>query len=403
MSMSFLHSGNEPIGVDVGTWGVKLLQMRRWRGTWEVVAAARCQYQTPRPDDPDQRRAWLADTLKQALDEGGFHGADCVSCLQPSEVMLRAVRLPKMSDTELGKAAVWEATDRLDLEPGTFESDWIRAGEVVQGDDARDEVIVIAASSADISAHVEALIDCGLRPLALETSYTAIARTFTRTLRRESDQNIVQMMVDVGAGGTSVVLTRGQKIVFVKRLSVGGEAMRSAIVDLLNIEPDVAARIRIQRMTDRGEGSHSELDTEQRYRRAVYEVVRSQLHELGREVALCLRYFSVTFRCARPSQVLVCGGESGEPHLEEILSEHLKIECEQSKPFDGVELSSECLGGHERRGATHAEWAAAAGLSFRGREASTARNSSPVVMPESKPQSDQQQSPGEIARDKGAA
>lgn len=384
MNIGWLHTGYEPIGVDVGTWGVKLLQLRRSRGAWEVVAAARRPFESPRPDDPDRRRAWLSSAIVRALDDGGFHGAACVSCLLPSEIMLRAVRLPRMSDVELGKAAVWEATDRLDLEPGTFESDWIRAGKVVQGDNIRDEVIVIAASSTDISAHVEALIDAGLTPLALETPYTAVARTYTRTLRRESDRGVVQMMVDVGAGGTSVMLTRGQRIVFVKRLTVGGEALKSAIIDLLSIEPDVAAQVRIQRLSGTAEGAGDEGAPEQRYRRAVYEAVRPRLHELGREVALCLRYYSVTFRSARPSQVLLCGGECGEPHLNEILSEHLKIDCEYARPFEGIEIAPDCLGGCERRGARLSEWSAAAGLSFRGHESGSVRSAASKAVAEAR-------------------
>jgi len=368
--------GAEPIGIDVGSWGVKLLQLRRGRAGWQVVAAGKEPYRECLSEDPTEQREMISRAVRTVLSRGRFQGSDCVSCLSPNMSLVRAVRLPKMDDKELSQAVVWEAAERFNLEHGDFEVDWVRAGEVSQGDDVRQEVILIASRTVDLETHLDALIDCHLRPIAVESSLTGVVRSFTRHLRRQSDMNVSQMIADVGSDGTSIIITRGLQIAFVKSIAIGGRAMTEAVTDSLGIEPDVATQIRHQRMHDGEMFDEGLSSSDQRYRRAILDAVRPLLHELASEAALCLRYYGVTFRSSRPSVALVAGGDAKEPQFIEILADHLNIETRIAHPLEGVEMSAMNLA-HvgNRRETEMPEWVTAMGLSLRGREQTISRGS----------------------------
>ena len=72
-------------------------------------------------------------------------------------------------------------------------------------------------------------------------------------------------------------------------------------------------------------------------RQAVFDAGRSIMEDLGREVSLCLRYFSVTFRGQRPEKVRLVGGEACDPHLHAVLNTALPIPVETSRPLFSVE------------------------------------------------------------------
>ena len=85
--------------------------------------------------------------------------------------------------------------------------------------------------------------------------------------------------------------------------------------------------------------------------------------ELANEAALCLRYYTVTFRGRRPEAVIASGDEAREPGLSEALGSALGAPGQVGRPLEGVE-PGEQSGSMDRRG-DMAEWAAAVGLTLR--------------------------------------
>src|SRR5438045_7899881 len=89
-------------------------------------------------------------------------------------------------------------------------------------------------------------------------------------------------------------------------------------------------------------------------RQAVHDAIRSTVEELAREIALCLRYYSVTFRGQRPGKLRLLGGEAGDAQLLSILAGALPVPVETFRPLFSVSTSK--MKQSERRGYM-SEWA----------------------------------------------
>lgn len=361
MRWNFLNNSILPIGVDLGASGVKLMQMHEEGGLLRVTAASRRPFTRPLTDDPEQRRAEIERALRAALEASPFRGEVCVVAPSTSDLLVRAVRMPAMTDEERQKAVRWEASERFTVPMEDLEVEWIRAGEVAQGHDTRDEVILVASRRGVLACCLDSLLAVGLRPVAVDAPFLASARNLTRSLRRQEDQAVVQMIIDVGLSGTTVCLTRGREVAFIKPVAIGGRDLNRAVAERLSLDDDAARQLRLERLSD----SEQPAGPGDRVNRAAYEAVRPLLHELGQEAALCLRYYSVTFRGARPEHVSIIGGEAREPNLASILTEHLKVEARIASPLDGIDVTAAQMR-LERRSASLTEWAVAAGLAMRG-------------------------------------
>lgn len=371
-----LHNSTLPIGVDVGASGVKLMQLQEEGGLLRVTAAARRNFSKPLPDDPGQKRSEIERALQGALEMSRFKGDACVLAPSASDLLIRAVRLPSMTDDERRKAVRWEASERFTVPMDELEVEWIRAGEVAQGHDTRDEVILVASRHATLGAFLDAVLGAGLRPVAVDAPFLASARTLTRSLRRQEDESVVRLIIDVGLSVSTVCITRGREAAFVKPIDIAGRDFNRAVAERLNLDPDAARQLRIERMAEMSEPAEREKwggppqrssggSTVDRVSRAAYEAVRPLMHDLAQEAALCLRYYSVTFRGARPEYACVIGGESREPNLASILTEHLKLEARAVSPLDGIDVTAAEMR-LDRRHASLTDWAVAAGLSMRG-------------------------------------
>lgn len=352
----------QPIGVDIGSNSIKMVQLAQGSHGLEVAASARVTSVTSDDSDPIASSQSMKKALREALSAGSFRGDACVSSVAPGDLQIRSVRLPRMSDNELDKAAKFEAGDRFGVDPDDLEVAWIRAGEVNQTDESRDEIVLIAAPRESIERHLDVLISVGLRPLAVDVPFVAATRTCTWKLRRKSDRSTVSLIVDVGASSTTVTVARGQDTAFLKPINIGGQRFTSAVSKALTLDAQAATDIRIDRMNAAATGETDRIDP--RIDRAVFDAVRPLITDLVHEVALCLRYYCVTFRGARPQSIFVCGGDGAEPYLAKALTDELQIEANIIDPLDAIvaDLPANCDPLH----ALHRPlWTTGIGLSLR--------------------------------------
>jgi type IV pilus assembly protein PilM len=183
-----------------------------------------------------------------------------------------------------------------------------------------------------VDRFVEQLHRAGLVLDSLDVEPCALYRTVDRFVRRREDEQEVHVIVDVGARCTQVLIGKGRDISFFKAIEIGGADFNLAVSRKLDIRYDEARALR-RRLWDQDDG-----DRPDTVRLAVLDSTRSVMENLAREISLCLRYHSVTFRGQRPQKVRAGGGEGGDPQLQGILHSVLALTVESSRPL----FSTDC-------------------------------------------------------------
>lgn len=378
-----------PIAIDIGSSSVRLMQLRRRGRRLSIVGATRHEWPAgsgvaagAAPVDA------IVNTVSSGIESGSFVGKRCVLSIDNRLIRVRSVRHPPMPDDELDRAVRLEAPARLGFaEAEEIEIGWIRAGSVRQVGDPRDEVLVFGALSDRIREMVFALSRAGLHPVAVEPSFVGCARAFTRRLRRSADRDTVNLVVDIGEKTTGVIVTRGQTVVLYKLLEMGGASMTAAAAERLSLAPQSVLDLRRRRIEARVRGESS---SDARIDRALFEAVRPIMGDLANEVALCMRYYGVTFRGPKPEGCMLAGGNSGEPRLTEIIQEAVRLPVTVGAPLEGIGF--EPLQRHASAPtAPESAWAPVLGLGLGVLKAGQS------VSPEHRRAEDQQAAPAEAA------
>jgi len=368
-----------PIGLDIGHSSVKMIQLAMNGGQTSVIAAGKARIDAGINGDDQARRSFIISAIKRMLDEGSFRGRNVVSCLPNDGLKITSLRLAETGTEEIEQALKKEVVQRFGLNPDKDAMDYMLAGDIQQGDEIKNELILFAADNETIKSHIEMLEEACAIPVAIDTVPCALFRSFERSLRRQEDKEHTLVFVDVGSRWTVVVFGRGGEISFVKQIPIGGERFSDEIAAKLGINVSQAQMLRDKLRMERGlyvsqpgpveqasDNNAQRLDTATR--QVIVDAISAVAEELAREISLCLRYYTVTFRGKRVERAFFTGGEAYENILLNVLKRHLTVEIEVAQPLRGFDLSSEAARVNldsDRRGLL-CEWAVAVGLSLKG-------------------------------------
>jgi len=338
-----------PIGIDIGVRSVKLVQLSGDRS--RLVEAVRVEFpQVAEQPTPEQQTARVAEALTKGLTGRSFHGRDAVVCLSDKQLFLQNVRVPKQAGDSLDRLVAQEAAARLPYAVDEAEIRYVEAADVRQGESVLREVIVFACQKAVLHQSLQVCLQAKLNPIALDVEPAALVRSYAGQFRREDDRQGRALVVHIGYSRTAAMIAQGDDLLFVKYIEVGGQHLDTAIATYLKMDLPEAVALRRHSGDRRADMQDPEIA------RSLTQAARPVLERLAAELAMCVRYHSVTFR-GQPIVRLVLGGGEATAQLLETLGKQLELPCELSDPFRTFPTVPN-LG---RKG----QWDVAAGLAMR--------------------------------------
>ncbi len=327
-----------PIGLDIGARAIRAVQLKRTRAGFALVGHAQVEV-SPNDIENEDR---LFEYVKSILSEKCFSGREVAICIPDRALEVKNLRVPQMPAAELEDAALFEARERFANLRNGYTIRALPAGLVGTDANAQQELIVVAAADEPVESRLKMMMKLGVQVTCIEPTATAFFRPYEQFLRRSSDASVPNAFVDIGEWNTRVLISTGDEIAFLKVCPVGGHHLDTSIAKDLVLPPHEATKARISLVyAIDGQSSDPKYD-------AVANAIKPAIEQLSKEVALCLRYHSVTFRAERPDHITIAG-DGANPTVAAILSESLQVPvvvgkglnagaCESA--FDAVELET---------------------------------------------------------------
>ena len=331
-----LKTSKYAIGIDIGAYAVRLMQLSE-RGGQAVVTASSVQTLDPSlPAQGVMREKAIVDAIQAAMDQGQFNGNNVVTSLPANSVIYKNIRIPIMPANEIRQAVLWEASDRLHLSLDDVELQYLNVGEVRQGDEQKQEIIILAVKKQLIEQHVDLLNQCNLVPLAMEAAPSALARWANYHQSTDQDDQAV-VILDLGYDFSKILICRHGRVLFYKQIDAAGRQINEFLAGKLNlgIQDIDDARINILKREDESQTSENAKPGEPTIGRALIDAQKLIASELTREISLCMRYFSVTFRGHRPERAWVTGGLSRDANFLRTIEESSGLKLDAPPMLEG--------------------------------------------------------------------
>lgn len=355
--VSLFNNSIRPIGIDIGHKSVKMIQLVCGKDKVKIAAAEEITLDYSGSSSTDYYNA-VVDAVKKTISKGKFKGRNVISCLSNDQMKIKSLRLDMKDSKDIDNILENEIKNKFGIDRNCHHIDYLSAGSIRQGDDVKNELILFTAHNDAIKEHINILERCGLNPVGIDSVPCALFRCFTRIFRRQEDGDTINVFVDLGSCYTTLVITKGWEIAFIKQIPIGGRDLNKAVADKLDISIDEALlmRAKLQNQDDQM--------MEPATKQGILDAMTDMVETLTREIMLCFKYFTVTFRGKKPQHAIFAGGEACEQMLIDSLNKNLAVNIEIGRPLRGIEVNGTMFS--EERRKTNCQWAVAIGLGLKG-------------------------------------
>ncbi len=346
-----------PIGLDLSPDSPRAMQVRHGADQPLIAMTMRVAGSAPLVE--------RASACVQQMRRMKFTGREVVVGLPSGFVRMAVTRLPQLRGPDAREAVAWDAAERCGMPRESLVADALPTGAPSNSHEGKEEHLMVAAPSEELSDALGVLVDAGYEPVAVEPRFAAIGRALSRRSRRDADVADVRAVLHIEQEGSVVLVLSGDRISFCREIPTGGAVLDRAVAERLSVPIESAAALRASRLAAmRGLGKPVDAVTEE----AALGATRASLDALAGEVALCLRYFGVTFRGGQPARVVLSGPHGAEPRLAGIIEESCRstvVSCEAELPnaAAGADLGAIGVGA----ASSMADWIACFGLACRSR------------------------------------
>jgi type IV pilus assembly protein PilM len=352
------QSKGQAIGLDMSSGMIRMIQLDLSDESLSVIAAEEMPLDPRLYENAETMQHEVAGILADMYSRGGFRGREVISCLPNDSVKIKSLRVDTAEPGEIELLMRNDVAGRLGLNADQDEIRYMIAGNVYQGDEIKNEVIFFGVPKKIIETHIALLEEARLVPVAVDAAPCAMFRSYKGTLRRQDDLKMVSVFIEVGRKCTYVVIGRGHEITFIKQIPIGTEQLNNEVVNRLGIGRDEAVMLRAKMRNP----DDSAIDPATR--QSVIDAMSVVIEDLAREVSLCFRYYSVTFRGEKPQEVFFAGDEVQEKSLMNSLCRHLGTEIKIAQPLRGFDVNRVNLQTDDP--VQSCQWAVAVGLSMKG-------------------------------------
>ncbi len=310
-------------GIDLGQCALKAIRLIEEDG--KVVATAFDYIEHPKilsqPDaDPDQL---TREALEKFLSRNDLRGDTVCISVPGASGLARFVKLPPVEEKKIADIVKFEAKQQIpfNLDEVVWDYQKIGSGAVTDGFAMDTEIGLFAMKRDLIARSMQHFIDLGvdvhyvqMAPLALcnYVAYDLLGKGEHAGEVAQDNEKKCVVGLDIGADGSNLVITDGERIIWQRPLPLGGNHFTRALTKDLKLTFAKAEHVK------RNATKSPDL-------KKILASLKPVLNDFVGEVQRSIGYFTNTHRDAELEYIIGLGNAFRLPGLQRYLEEKLQI------------------------------------------------------------------------------
>jgi len=318
--MAFFRKASDVFGLDIGSSAVKALKLKETGGTYRIEALGIA----PLPPDAIadgsiKDSGTVADAIRSAVAKAGVSGKETVIAICGRELIIKKIQIPEVPPREVHDVVQLEAEHHIPFAIDEVFLDYHGVGK----HDSLLDLILVAVKKSKVLEYAAVVEQAGLRPSIVDVDSFALGNQFE--LNYPDDRHEAVALIDIGASFMKTNVVRGGSTIFARDIPFGGNNYTQAIAQQLKVPFEQAEAAKLGR------------DVGVRWE-AVVPALEAVSRELSLEVQRTFDYFASTAESERIGRIVLAGGCSLLPGLNDYLSSNWGIPVELSRPFERIEV-----------------------------------------------------------------
>ncbi len=320
--MAALDKNTNYFGLDIGTTGVRLVQLQQGSDTPSLVTYGDMLMPADLSgSDSGADQDKLADIIRQLKNETGTTADQVVTALPSSEAFTTVITTPKLKQNELQEFIHQRVDEYIPMPAKDARLDW----HIIDSNKNENEmaVLLVAAPKSTVNKYISIIEKAGLNLLALEINALAVARSVVSTA------DVPVVVIDWGSTTAEITIIWQRIPHVVKTVNVGGETLIHSVEQNLNVDTEQAQQF-LQKF------GMAETKLEGQVRKAMQEPVDSVM----KETSALIEQFTSQSEDAQLEKVILTGGPTALPELPAYIANSLNLPAEIANPWVNVSYSA---------------------------------------------------------------
>ena len=355
-----MFGGSKVVGLDVGSYQVKAVELRKSGNKVELVHFGIADVFP----NGDRTAAGSSDifqlkvnAIQRALQAGRITAKHSVSAVSGESIIVRYIQLPDMPEAELKNALRWEAEEYI-----PFAIDEVNLDSVVLGPSAvagKVDVLLVSARKDLVNDHVQLVRMASLTPVIVDVEGFAFLNCFEANYQPRRDECVC--LVHLGADVTNINVYVGNTSRFSRDIGIAGNAITQSVCQKCQVpfikgeelkrnvgvakpddddeatgENELISTIRgtVERITGSELGDDSPEAT-------AAKAIQNALGQLVSEIRRSIQFFEGQSGGATVQRVIIGGGTSKLKNLPAFLQSELDVSVELMDPLRSIAIGKE--------------------------------------------------------------
>ena len=324
----------EIIGIDIGSYAVKIvcfaeekkqLKLKEWGHIPLAI----------KPDvPPEERKAIIAQEIKNYIKKKGIQATYAAVAVSGNAVIVRYVKLPKLSRKELALTLNVEAEPFIPFDIKDVNLTYAVLGDVMEEGQPKMETVLVAAKRDAVRDKIDILTAAGLDPLVIDVDSFALETLYDHS-NPQTDNNAV-LILNIGHKVTNLsIISQGMTRV-VRDIFIAGATFEKAVQKILKgtgggTGADAIKRSRGLLVSDEEkEAAIADFDKEGI---AVSKAAAGVLKDLHTEVSRSIDFYLSQGMEHSISKIMLSGGVANLGNIAKFMTTEFKVPVEVADPF----------------------------------------------------------------------
>jgi type IV pilus assembly protein PilM len=319
--------------LDIGSTAAKAVELRAHGKGYQVAAIA------VEPIPPASivegaiiDAAAVSDAINRLFAARPFKRKEVATALSGNSVIVKKIELPAMSEQELAGSIYWEAKQYIpfDIQDVSLDYQLLEPAIGINSQPTM-ELLLVAAKKDKIADYTSVIRQAGRTPVVVDVDAFALQNAYE--VNYGLDASSVVVLLNAGASAINVNILAGGQSVFLRDLSIGGNAFTEALQKELNLPAEDAEDLK------KGQGAAGPVTFDD-----ARPVLRAVIDNVLLEIEKTFDFFKATAASAYIDRIVLSGGASRADGFSDALRDFFQTHVEPFDPFRQVGFDEQKLG-----------------------------------------------------------
>lgn len=335
-------------GLDIGSFSVKIVQLRKDGQDWVVTAAGAAEIPDGMEEDKTRREINIVKAIRKCFGSAGIATKFAVYGVCGPEVAVRCFKFPALPNEEIHGAVTLEASQvcPFNIEEGAVDY------QLIPNETGSVTGVLVAATNKLIDKKNRLVQDAELNGTLVDADGLALLNCFTESEKNYTNKTIA--ILNVGSVFTTLAIIGNNSLPFVRDIAYAGNDIIEQVAAEHNLSREIVSGI-LAGSSDKDNGQTAP---------QLGDSLARACKKLITDVTETLRYYAAQDKSTLVEKIFICGGFSLVEGFVELFNSNFPAPVVLWNPFEKMRCEADrtCMDVLQKNGPA---MAVAAGLAMR--------------------------------------